>query len=114
MILRFLKVFFAVVVLTASSASAQIISDANYEKWNAVAVRAETVLSDDRASDAAYEDLRSQIVTWRETFLDGQSENDLRLGTLQAQLAALPAKPEEGLDPVALFWSCALLRFSCC
>ena len=101
MILRFLKVFFAVVVLTASSASAQIISDANYEKWNAVAVRAETVLSDDRASDAAYEELRSQIVTWRETFLDGQSENDLRLGTLQAQLAALPAKPEEGLDPVA-------------
>ncbi len=98
---NFLRAFVAFIIIGAHVALAQTISDAEYEKWNAIAVRAETVLSEDRASDAAYDDLRSQIVVWRETFLTGQNDNKLRLDTLKAQLAALPGVPEDGVDPVA-------------
>ena len=96
-----IRLFSAILVFSVSLAWAQAISDEDYEKWNTLAVRAETVLSEDRASDAAYDDLRSQIVAWRETFLTGQSTNQLRLDTLRSQLSALPAAPEEGTDPVA-------------
>lgn len=98
---HFLRLACVVFLLTVQSLAAQTISDDDYDKWSALASRAEAVLTDDRASDAAYEDLRSQIVTWRELFLAGQSVNALRISTSQSQLDALPPVPEEGADPVA-------------
>ncbi len=63
-----LRLCSAIIIFSVSLAWAQAIPEEDYEKWNTLAVRAETVLSEDRASEAAYDDLRSQIVEWRETF----------------------------------------------
>jgi small-conductance mechanosensitive channel len=72
-----------------------------YENWNKDAARAEAVLGNAEASDAALEALRSQIVDWRQTFLDAQSQDMARVGNLEDQLNALAPVPDSGADPLA-------------
>jgi len=68
----------------------------DYEVWTEVAQRAEGSIESARASNAAFEDLRSQIVEWRQTFLAAQEANSERVTTLRSQLIGLGAAPEDG------------------
>ncbi len=68
----------------------------DYDAWEAVAQRAEEALAAGRASTAALEDLRGEIVTWRERLLAAQDVNAARIETLRRQIDALGPVPEEG------------------
>ncbi len=72
-----------------------------YDEWESVATRAEAAVSASRASEAAFETLRAEIVGWREEFQSAQSSNASRLQTLRSQLEALGAAPEDGQTEAA-------------
>ncbi len=86
-------------VETPTAASRQ---SGSYEKtvsnslpaWERTAKRAEEAIDAGRASTAAFEELRSQLVTWREGFLSAQSTNKDSIDTLQGQIVALGPKPD--------------------
>ncbi|MFY2826330.1 DUF3772 domain-containing protein [Ruegeria sp. MALMAid1280] len=65
-----------------------------YQKWLATADRAETEIEADRTSNAALENLRSEIHTYREDFNRARSANTDRIQTLDAQIKALGPAPE--------------------
>ena len=88
-------------IALASPSCAQGVGSGAYENWNKDAARAEAVLGNAEASDAALEALRSQIVDWRQTFLDAQSQDMARVGILEDQLNALSPVPDSGADPLA-------------
>ncbi|WP_246139371.1 DUF3772 domain-containing protein [Phaeobacter marinintestinus] len=67
-----------------------------YANWIKVADRAEQVVDANRASSAAMEKLRADIVQYRELFNKVRNENSARIKTLEAQVASLPAPPGEG------------------
>jgi len=67
----------------------------DYEAWESTALRAEDVLEAARASNEALEQLRLQLVTWRERFLAAQSINADRIATLNNQLSVLGPAPED-------------------
>lgn len=68
----------------------------DYEEWASVAERSENAIVSARASDQAFEELRKQIVDWRQVFLSAQEANSERLETLRSQLKALGPAPAEG------------------
>jgi len=68
----------------------------DYEAWAATARRAEDAIEAARASDAAFEQLRTELVDWRARFLSAQDVNEARISTLQDQIAALGDPPAEG------------------
>jgi potassium efflux system protein len=80
---------------------AQGVAPEVYDSWNKDATRAEAVVENAEASDAALEALRSQIVDWRQKFLDAQSQDIARVAILEDQLNALAPVPETGSDPLA-------------
>lgn len=65
-------------------------------EWNAFADRVIGAVEAEAVSDAILSELRSDLVTWRDTFLDRQSLNAARISTVTAQIAALGAIPESG------------------
>lgn len=71
----------------------------DYSEWENLATRAESVLTDQRASTAAFEDLRTDIVNYRASFLSAQSDNTSRISTLQSQIEALGPVPDTGSEP---------------
>ncbi|MCC1492282.1 DUF3772 domain-containing protein [Cognatishimia sp. F0-27] len=82
--------------LTVSAAFAQDDLADSYKEWTDLASRAESVLVDGEASSEALEELRSNIATFRDKFLEAQEINADRIATLQAQIDALGPVPEEG------------------
>ncbi|SPF80293.1 DUF3772 domain-containing protein [Pseudoprimorskyibacter insulae] len=66
----------------------------DYATWESTAIRAEEAIEAGRASDSALEELRVEIVVWRDAFTAAQSSNTLRIKTLQDQIAALGEVPE--------------------
>lgn len=69
-----------------------------YEKWQSTANRAEEVIEVNRASEVAFEQLRSEIATYRDIFNRVRGENSDRIKTLESQLASLGPKPEDGSE----------------
>lgn len=67
-----------------------------FESWLATAQRAEEVIVAERASNAALEELRKDLVEYREAFQNQRDINAARIKTLEAQIAALGPAPEEG------------------
>ncbi len=85
------------VVFASIGALAQELQDGiDYKAWDSVAERAETAIEAGLASDRALEDLRNEIVDWRERFLGGRDVNADRIETLTAQLEALGPTPADG------------------
>lgn len=85
-------------------AGAQQFSDeqrAFHDRWLATAQRAEAVLNTKRASNASLEQLRSEIVEFRDTFNISRTRNSDRIETLESQLKALGPAPEDGGTEVA-------------
>ena len=68
----------------------------DYSTWQDTATRAEDAIETGRASNVALEELRAEIVGWREAFLSAQSTNGTRLSTLRTQIEALGPVPENG------------------
>jgi len=103
-VLRLLLLVFAVLSgsigpapMRALPAFAQdVVDEIDYEAWRAVATRAEDSIEAARASNDAFESLRSEIAVWRERFLRRQSANAPRIETLRGQLAALGDPPAAG------------------
>lgn len=61
-----------------------------------VADRAEGAVDAGRASNLALTSLRAELAEWRDEMRHAVSDNDSRVRTLEAQLAALGPPPEEG------------------
>lgn len=66
------------------------------QAWERMALRAEAVLLNETASTTSLEQLRAQIVEWREALLGAQTANRARIETIQSQVAALGPAPAAG------------------
>ncbi len=89
--------------LAGGAATAQI-TDAQREyvaQWQDTAKRAEEVIDAARASNAALEQLRKDLVSYRETFRKTRDANRSRLQSLRAQLEVLGPPPEDGREEPA-------------
>ena len=75
--------------------------DSYYIAWQETAQRAENAIDANRASNAALEELRAQLVDYRQTFLEERDRNSSRIKTLKSQLSALGEAPAEGKDEPA-------------
>ncbi len=99
-LLRILAAFacltFATLGTLPTAVWAQDAAVVNYTGWEADAVRAEQALADGKASNVAFEQLRTQVAVWRERFTAAQTANAARIDTLRNQIAALGAAPAEG------------------
>jgi small-conductance mechanosensitive channel len=91
----------ALFLTLAGAASAQLSQKDRdyYQSWLSDAARAERVIDVSRASNAALEKLRAEIVNYREDFAKARDQNTDRIATLRSQIAALGAKPESGEEP---------------
>jgi small-conductance mechanosensitive channel len=70
----------------------------DYERWSNVATRAEESIEVSRASTAALEALREELVNWRQQFQDAQAANTTVIDTVRGQLEALGPPPEDGQE----------------
>ena len=70
----------------------------DFEEWHRVATRTERAAESGVASIFALERMRAELVGWRDQFLAGESVNAQRIATVRAQITALGAKPENGLE----------------
>lgn len=67
----------------------------DFSEWTKLATRAEAATEDSRVTNLALEQLRTQLVDWREVLLGAQSTNSARIATLLTQIAALGPVPTE-------------------
>ncbi|MBV1895285.1 MAG: DUF3772 domain-containing protein [Rhodobacteraceae bacterium] len=81
-----------------SSAQITVEDRLNHQNWLETADRAEQAIDTGRASDAALESLRSEIVAFRDRFALTSKKNATRILTLQSQLNALGPVPESGIE----------------
>lgn len=73
-------------------------SDIDYDLWNKQAQHAERQLETDQVSES----LRKQVADWRDLFQSASEVDKPRIGTVQSQIEALGAPPEDGaVDPLA-------------
>lgn len=98
--LRQVRLFLALVSLCliglGSLANAQL-SDRQseyYQGWIKTADRAEAVIEANRASDAAFDNLRGELSGYRDAFNNARGANMDRIQTLESQIKALGPKPE--------------------
>ena len=71
-------------------------STLDYAAWEAMAVRAENAIQDPATGSDALDQLRAQLVDWREALSGAQSANSARIATLRPQIAALGSAPADG------------------
>ena len=80
----------------ANGQTAPVASELDYAAWEAVAEQAETALGDANSTADGLDELRAQLVGWREALLLAQNTNSSRIATLRQQIAALGPAPAEG------------------
>jgi potassium-dependent mechanosensitive channel len=81
---------------TSTEAATDAATTLDYSAWERMASRVETAIEAQSSANATLEDLRLQLVDWREALLGAQNANVARLATLRAQIAALGAIPTDG------------------
>lgn len=89
----------AVILLAfASTAQAQLTDESRdyYRGWIETADRAEKAVDANKASNAAFEQLRSEINDYREIFDRVRNQNSERIRTLEGQIAAVGPAPTDG------------------
>ncbi|MDB4198215.1 DUF3772 domain-containing protein [Ascidiaceihabitans sp.] len=74
----------------------------DYDLWKSVATRAETAVDGEAGTNEVFETLRTRIVNFRTKFSEASLANVERIATLQAQMVALGAVPENGIEPLAI------------
>lgn len=81
----------------ACAAIAQQQNDApDYDAWNRQATQVEQIVQSGDASDAQLQQIRGDIVTWRNRFEAAQTTNAPRIQALNDQITALGDPPAEG------------------
>ncbi|MDQ7070322.1 MAG: DUF3772 domain-containing protein, partial [Rhodobacterales bacterium] len=98
-VFRLLSMVAVALVLAAnlSPVSAQnSIEPPDYALWEQTVNRAQEAIDAGRASNAALEELRSQLVAWRLEFQKAQGVNSNAIATVASQISALGPVPEEG------------------
>lgn len=83
----------ALLALTAAPAIAQSV---NYDTWNQIAERAESLTANPQATNEELARTRARIVDWRDRLQEGQNANGDRIATLRNQIEALGPAPAEG------------------
>lgn len=81
---------------TAGADAADQAPSLDYDAWNRMAVRAEKAIEDSSRTSVSLENLRAQLVDWREALLGAQSANSARIATLRTQITALGPAPADG------------------
>lgn len=76
--------------------AAEVVVDEQTAAWLAFAAQVEEQIADPTARSERLESLRSELATWRETFLAAQTANAPRIATLREQIAALGEAPAGG------------------
>lgn len=84
------------------AAIAQTSETIDYDLWKSVATRAETAVDGEAGTNEVFETLRTRIVNFRTKFSEARLANVERIATLQAQMVALGAVPENGVEPLAI------------
>ncbi len=69
------------------------------QKWLSTAERAEKLIDNADAANAAFEAMRADLSDYREKFVSTRDQNSSRIRTLQSQIDALGPKPEDGDEP---------------
>ncbi|WP_397542067.1 DUF3772 domain-containing protein [Roseovarius salis] len=87
-----------VAVPQAAAQDTETESEIDYEAWARTASRAEEAVEAGRASTAALESLRAELVKWRDRFQRAQQSNASTIETVEGQLDALGPPPEEGTE----------------
>lgn len=95
--MRFFRWFLVFLILVATPGlqglSAQI-AVPDFVKWRQVAERAEESIQSARASEAAFDSLRQQLVDWRDEFNAFGSQTSISIDTLEARIDRLGSEPE--------------------
>jgi small-conductance mechanosensitive channel len=76
----------------------QSMSGPDYEVWEALATRVEEALEGGQVSTPVLEDLRQQVTSFRQEFVDALGTNANTIKTVRDQLAALGPVPEDGSE----------------
>ena len=92
----------ALCLLVPFAAIAQTSETIDYDLWKSVATRAETAVDGEAGTNEVFETLRTRIVNFRTKFSEARLANVERIATLQAQMVALGAIPENGVEPRAI------------
>ena len=92
----------ALCLLVPFAAIAQTSETIDYDLWKSVATRAETAVDGEAGTNEVFETLRTRIVNFRTKFSEARLANVERIATLQAQMVALGAIPENGVEPLAI------------
>lgn len=104
--MRFLTRWLAVVCLACmpfvTSAQTTAVEAINYDLWQSVAGRAEAAVDAGTDPSDIFETLRVRITDFRAKFATARTLNKERIQSLQAQLAALGAVPESGIEPASV------------
>lgn len=93
-ILRSLILGLCLAILPAVSGAIAQSDPPDYAEWKRVAARAQEAITKGRASETAMESLRKQVVVWRDSFTNYESQSNISVETLQAQLDSLGPVPE--------------------
>lgn len=70
----------------------------DFAAWQTLAAQAEEAIESGRASNYVLEELRAEVVGWRDAFLAAQSINSTRIGTIRGQIDSLGPVPEQGTE----------------
>ncbi len=70
----------------------------DWPRWERTAARSEALSERGTGSDFAMQRLREDLVLWRDRFQQARGVNAARIATVEAQLAALGAPPEDGVE----------------
>ncbi|MEI4232223.1 DUF3772 domain-containing protein [Roseovarius sp. D22-M7] len=89
----------APVIVTPGAQAQQSMDGPDYEAWEAFTTRVEGALESGEVSTPILEDLRRQLVEWRQQFIDAQGTNSATIRTVRDQLQALGPPPEDGSEP---------------
>ncbi len=75
----------------------------DYSAWEKMASRVETAIEARASASSTLEELRIQLVDWREALLGAQNANSARIATLRTQIAALgPPSGDGTAEPAAI------------
>jgi potassium efflux system protein len=87
--------------LVGPPAPEAVVAGPDYAAWARTAERSEVIAESGRGSSFALVRLRTDLVIWRDRFLAEQAVNAARIGTVEAQIAALGPPPADGVaeDP---------------
>lgn len=90
------SVFLTVLIAIAAPVLAQNADEIDYGRWDQQASQAEKLLDGQGASADQLNQIRAQMIDWRDQFQQGQNANAPRIATVKDQIAALGPAPAEG------------------